>query len=248
MDKQIESDEVDIFVGGVEPEADALSETSRFIALYKQQPTYQAELEEARKILADLGIDPPSYGMPDAKSLLDHWHRCIADLTGNGVTVPGWGACTREGEVFRIEQSPKANFSDRPVSETQSPARFPTTLWSRVIRAGDPSDQEGQVALELLCKDYWYPLYVFVRRKGLDHDEASDLVQGLFADLIERRDFSKADPARGRFRSFLRTACEHFLANRASMTEPSNEGEENLSYRSISGMPKVAMSTSHPTT
>ena len=98
--------------------------------------------------------------------------------------------------------------------ETQSPARFPTTLWSRVIRAGDPTDQEGQAALELLCKDYWYPLYVFVRRKGLDQDEASDLVQGLFADLIERRDFAKADPARGRFRSFLRTACDHFLANR----------------------------------
>ena len=46
--------------------------------------------------------------------------------------------------------------------------------------------------------------------KALDQDEASDLVQGLLADLIERRDFDKADPARGRFRSFLRTACEHY--------------------------------------
>ncbi len=100
------------------------------------------------------------------------------------------------------------------MSETRSPARFPTTLWSRVIRAGDPTDREGRAALERLCKDYWYPLYAFVRRKGLDQDEASDLVQGLFSDLIERRDFAKADPARGRFRSFLRTACDHFLANR----------------------------------
>jgi RNA polymerase sigma-70 factor (ECF subfamily) len=83
-----------------------------------------------------------------------------------------------------------------------------------VIRAGDPTDREGRAALERLCKDYWYPLYAFVRRKGLDQDEASDLVQGLFSDLIERRDFAKADPARGRFRSFLRTACDHFLANR----------------------------------
>ena len=54
----VDSDEVDIFVGGVEPDPDALSETSRFIALYKQRPAYQAELEEAKKILADLGIDP----------------------------------------------------------------------------------------------------------------------------------------------------------------------------------------------
>jgi hypothetical protein len=41
-------------------------------------------LEEAKKILADLGIDPHAYGMPNAKSLLDHWHHCIADLTGDG--------------------------------------------------------------------------------------------------------------------------------------------------------------------
>ena len=101
MDKRIDSDEVDIFVGGVEPEPDALSETSRFIAFYKQQPGYQAELEEAKKILADLGIDPHAYGMPNAKSLLDHWHHCIADLTGNGAHVPGCRACKREGEIFR---------------------------------------------------------------------------------------------------------------------------------------------------
>jgi DNA-directed RNA polymerase specialized sigma24 family protein len=92
-------------------------------------------------------------------------------------------------------------------------ARFPTTQWSRVILAGDPVDPEGRVALEGLCEDYWYPIYAFVRRKGLDRDEASDLVQGLFTDLIERCDFAKADPARGRFRSFLRAVCEHFLAH-----------------------------------
>lgn len=96
---------------------------------------------------------------------------------------------------------------------TRSSDRFPTTQWSRVIRAGHPIDHDGRVALEGLCEDYWYPIYVFVRRKGLNRDEASDLVQMLFADLIERGDFAKADPARGRFRSFLRAACEHFLAN-----------------------------------
>jgi hypothetical protein len=88
MDKRIDCDEVDILVGGVEAEPDALSETSRFIAIYKQQPAYQAELEEAKKILADLGIDPNAHGMPNAKSLLDHWHHCIANLTSNGAQRP----------------------------------------------------------------------------------------------------------------------------------------------------------------
>ena len=92
-------------------------------------------------------------------------------------------------------------------------AGFPTTHWSRVVRAGDPNYREGRDALERLCRDYWYPLYAFARRQGLDREEASDIVQGFLADLIERRDLTKADPSRGRFRSFLRTACAHFLSH-----------------------------------
>jgi DNA-directed RNA polymerase specialized sigma24 family protein len=90
--------------------------------------------------------------------------------------------------------------------------RFPTTCWSRVARAGDPSDPEAGAALEGLCRDYWYPLYAFVRRQGYRPDDACDLVQGFLADLLERRDLAGADRERGRFRSFLRTACAHFLA------------------------------------
>jgi DNA-directed RNA polymerase specialized sigma24 family protein len=99
------------------------------------------------------------------------------------------------------------------MSEYLSAAGFPTTHWSRVLRAGDPTDREGRDALERLCRDYWYPLYAFARRQGLDREEAGDLVQGFLADLIERRDLTKADPSRGRFRSFLRTACGHFLSH-----------------------------------
>lgn len=99
------------------------------------------------------------------------------------------------------------------MSEKPSAARFPTTQWSRVLRAGDASDREGRDALEQLCRDYWYPLYAFARRRGLDREEAGDLVQGFLADLLERGDLTKADPARGRFRSFLRTACSHFLSH-----------------------------------
>lgn len=93
-------------------------------------------------------------------------------------------------------------------------ARFPTTRWSRVIRAGDPADPGGRGALEDLCRDYWFPLYAFVRRRGLSADEAEDIVQGFLADLLERGDLVKLDQSKGRFRSFLRAACEHFLANR----------------------------------
>jgi RNA polymerase sigma factor (sigma-70 family) len=93
-------------------------------------------------------------------------------------------------------------------------ARFPTTHWSRVLRAGDPADRGSREALEHLCGDYWYPLYAFARRQGLDQEDAGDLIQGFLTDLIERRDLAKADPSRGRFRSFLKAACGHYLAHR----------------------------------
>jgi RNA polymerase sigma factor (sigma-70 family) len=93
-------------------------------------------------------------------------------------------------------------------------ARFPTTRWSRVIRAADSADPGARTALEELCRDYWFPLYAFVRRHGLSPHEAEDIVQGFLADLIERGDMASMDQSKGRFRSFLRAACKHYLANR----------------------------------
>jgi RNA polymerase sigma-70 factor (ECF subfamily) len=99
------------------------------------------------------------------------------------------------------------------MSDLSSAATFPTTHWSRVLCAGDPIDPEGRDALERLCRDYWYPLYAFARRQGVDREDAGDLVQAFLTDLIERRDLTKADPSRGRFRSFLRTSCAHFMSH-----------------------------------
>jgi DNA-directed RNA polymerase specialized sigma24 family protein len=97
--------------------------------------------------------------------------------------------------------------------ESPSSAHFPTTCWSRVAHASDPSDPEAGLALEGLCRDYWYPLYAFIRRRGFGPDDAGDLVQSFLADLLERRDLAGADRERGRFRAYLRAACAHFLAH-----------------------------------
>jgi RNA polymerase sigma-70 factor (ECF subfamily) len=92
-------------------------------------------------------------------------------------------------------------------------ARFPTTHWSRVARAGDLAGEEAQTALAELCGAYWYPVYAFIRRKGNDPDAALDLTQAYFARLIEGTTLPSADPDKGRFRNFLRTDCSYFLAD-----------------------------------
>jgi RNA polymerase sigma-70 factor (ECF subfamily) len=92
-------------------------------------------------------------------------------------------------------------------------ARFPTTLWSRVARAGDPASPDARTALADLCSAYWYPLYALIRRSGRGPDEALDLTQDYFAHLLEEGILAAADHRKGRFRAFLRTDCSFFLSH-----------------------------------
>ena len=82
-----------------------------------------------------------------------------------------------------------------------------------VVAAGRRSSPASKAALADLCQRYWYPLYVYVRRRVADVDEARDLTQDFFARLLEKNTLALADPERGRFRSFLLTALKHFLIN-----------------------------------
>jgi RNA polymerase sigma-70 factor (ECF subfamily) len=91
--------------------------------------------------------------------------------------------------------------------------RFVTTKWTQVVAAGDASDTRAREALAALCQTYWSPLYSYLRRHGHDREDAQDLVQGFFARLLERGDVRTADPARGRFRSFLLTALKRYAIN-----------------------------------
>ena len=91
--------------------------------------------------------------------------------------------------------------------------RFATTQWSLVVAAAKRGSADGEAALGRLGALYWYPIFAFVRRQGHSPDEAQDLTQVFFTRLIEKGDLDDADRNRGRFRSFLLTACQHYLSN-----------------------------------
>lgn len=82
-----------------------------------------------------------------------------------------------------------------------------------VLEAGDGDSAAAQAALERLCQTYWYPLYVFVRRKGHPPEDAQDLTQEFFARFLKNRYVELADQSRGKFRTFLVRSLEHFLIN-----------------------------------
>lgn len=88
---------------------------------------------------------------------------------------------------------------------------FVTTHWSVVLAAGRNDTTRARAALARLCQTYWFPLYAYVRRRGNSPHDAQDLTQEFFARLLERQSLASADPACGRFRSFLLTAMNHFL-------------------------------------
>ena len=93
------------------------------------------------------------------------------------------------------------------------PSRFPTTRWTLVVAAGDPHRKEARSALVSLCENYWYPLYAYLRRRGYRADEAQDLTQEFFIRVLEGRYLDRADPEKGRFRSFILTSLKFFVAD-----------------------------------
>lgn len=92
-------------------------------------------------------------------------------------------------------------------------SRFATTHWSVVLAAGDSSGDEGSKALEALCRTYWYPVYVYVRGRVPAPSDAEDLTQEFFFRLLQKNYLAQVDPKKGRFRSFLLVAVNHFLSN-----------------------------------
>ncbi len=94
-----------------------------------------------------------------------------------------------------------------------APGAFSTTHWSVVLKAGHDSSPDAAQALERLCRTYWYPLYVVVRRRGYSPEDAQDLTQEFFARFLEHKYVALADKSRGKFRTFLLRSLEHFLIN-----------------------------------
>jgi RNA polymerase sigma-70 factor (ECF subfamily) len=90
---------------------------------------------------------------------------------------------------------------------------FPTTRWTLVMAAARDTTAGARPALAELCERYWPPLYAYARRDGHSVEGAQDLTQAFFARFLEKAHVRAADPARGKFRSFLLTSFKHFMSN-----------------------------------
>ena len=93
-----------------------------------------------------------------------------------------------------------------------------------VLAAGERTEPASLAALEKLCRGYWYPLYAFVRRSGYSPTDAEDLTQNFFARMLTNHYFGMADPAKGKFRTFLLCALKRFLVDEWEKTRAIKRG------------------------
>jgi RNA polymerase sigma factor (sigma-70 family) len=100
---------------------------------------------------------------------------------------------------------------------------FPTTRWTLVAAAGGDGP-DAHRALGSLCEGYWYPLYAYARRRGNSPEQAQDQVQEFFTRFLEHDYFERADPERGRFRSFLLASFNYYLRDDAGRARAQKRG------------------------
>jgi len=92
--------------------------------------------------------------------------------------------------------------------------RFPATRWSVIAAARSDDSAERGRALETLCAAYWKPVYKYIRvRWNRPAEDAQDLTQGFFAQLLERELLVDYDPAKSRLRTYLRVCTDSFVMN-----------------------------------
>ena len=100
---------------------------------------------------------------------------------------------------------------------------FRTTQWSLVFAARNEGEM-ARLALAELCRQYRAPVLSYVRCLGYSSVDAEDLTQSFFLHLLEKRSDVGADPARGRFRSYLLGALKYFLANTQDASRAAKRG------------------------
>lgn len=108
--------------------------------------------------------------------------------------------------------------------------QFLTTQWTLILGHNKDDTDSAEKALILLCENYHYPVYAFIRNRCGDPEKARDLTQGFFEFLISKKIHRSADRERGRFRTFLLAAVKNYLNkdSRDSNTLKRGGQEQNI--------------------
>jgi RNA polymerase sigma-70 factor (ECF subfamily) len=119
-----------------------------------------------------------------------------------------------------------------------------------VVLEAQGESPAAQEALEKLCRTYWRPIFAFLRRQGIQPEEAEDITQGFFAQLLERKSFDAVRKEKGRLRSYLLGALKYFVADeqRRAMAIKRGKGQRLIPLEELRGENRVEMEPADPVT
>jgi RNA polymerase sigma factor (sigma-70 family) len=175
-------------------------------------------------LAADASIKGAIVRLPRLKPFIDIVHQALAAVQTS----------TPEEEPAPpppAEEPPPRRFGRQDTEILGNRVRFQQTSWELVRSARETS------GMDALIREYWKPLYFFVRQRGYDNETAKDLVQEFLTEVLQRDTVSKADPERGRFRTFLLTALTNYIKDwhKASSRQKRGGGRVALSLDVESG-------------
>jgi len=106
--------------------------------------------------------------------------------------------------------------------------RFRKTYWTSLLRAKDKKASGYQSAINYLIATYWKPVYFYIRRKGYDVETAKDLTQSFFTIFLEKEYIKSVDRAKGKFRTFILAALNHFLSKEREYLNAKKRGGSKI--------------------
>jgi len=169
----------------------------------------------------------------------------------HGVSPPGHSESSRHGESVSLWRPDfgQSNANGSATTGQKQAMPFTTTHWTVVLEAQSESPA-AQEALEKLCRTYWRPIYSFVQRQGIAPDEAEDVTQAFFVDLLEHKSLTAVRKEKGRFRSYLLGALKYFLADerRRAMAIKRGKGQRLIPLQELSANERIEKEPADPVT
>jgi RNA polymerase sigma-70 factor (ECF subfamily) len=177
------------------------------------------------------------------------WRRRQPSLVADASTLDFDAIFYLDGGVPAKDEVTLATTFGPAAAREHGGAAFTTTHWSVVLEAQGESPA-AQEALEKLCRTYWRPIFAFLRRQSVPPEEAEDITQGFFAELLERRSLSAVRKEKGRLRSFLLGGLKYFLANeeRRTMAIKRGKGQRPIPLEELRADERNDMEPSDPIT
>jgi RNA polymerase sigma factor (sigma-70 family) len=169
----------------------------------------------------------------------------------HGVSPPGHSESSRHGESVSLWRPDlgQSNANGSATAGQKQAMRFTTTHWTVVLEAQSESPA-AQKALEKLCRIYWRPIYSFVQRQGIAPEEAEDVTQAFFVDLLEHKSLTAVRKEKGRFRSYLLGALKYFLIDerRRAMAIKRGKGQRLIPLQELGADERTEMEPADPVT